>query len=148
MKASIFQTSLFQAPIFQTSTPKLQASILYSNHLLDVVSLSRSPDWLRLSPTSASIPLLDLDAGTPMLGALASHCVTSRIFLRDKHEKKASKIEILASAKRNARLFDHLSHTFPLEKGHRLRSDELTYTLYSFRTVKPLRCQSRQCRGI
>ena len=50
------------------------------------------------------------------------HCVTGRIFLRDKHEKKASKIEILASAKRNARLFDHLSHIFPLEKGHRLRS--------------------------
>ena len=50
------------------------------------------------------------------------HCVTGRIFLRDKHEKKASKIEILASAKRNARLFDHLSHIFPPEKGHRLRS--------------------------
>ena len=64
------------------------------------------------------------------------HCVTGRIFLRDKHEKKASKIEILASAKRNARLFDHLSHIFPLEKGHRLRSVHLFLRLTGRRGVQ------------
>ena len=51
------------------------------------------------------------------------HCVTGRVFLWDKHEKKARKIKILASAKRNARLFGHLSDIFPLEKGHWLCSD-------------------------